>query len=64
MACPNEMNKEEKEQKKSVNINSCCYEIRERREGYIVKMIPSVSDWVFRRWNEATEKQFEKLFDN
>ena len=42
MACPNEMNKEEKRTEKIRKYQQLCYEIRERREGYIVKMIPSV----------------------
>ena len=42
MACPNEVNKEEKRTENIWKYQQLYYEIRERREGYIVKMIPSV----------------------
>ena len=42
MACPNEMNKEKKEQKKIRKYQQLCYEIGERREGHTVNIIPSV----------------------
>ena len=42
MACLNEMNKEEKRTEKIGKYQQLCYEIREQREGYIVKMIQSV----------------------
>ena len=37
MACPNEMNKEEKRTEKIRKYQQLCYEIRKRREGYIMK---------------------------
>ena len=42
MACPNEINKDEKRTEKIRKYQQLCYEIRERREGYVVKMIRSV----------------------
>ena len=42
MACPNESNKEKKRQEKMRKYQQLCYEIRERRDGYKVKIIPVV----------------------
>ena len=42
MAYPDEINKEETRTEKIRKYQQLCYEIRERREGYTVKMIPSV----------------------
>ena len=42
MVCPNESNKEEKREEKIRKYQQLCYEIRERRDGYKVKIIPVV----------------------
>ena len=42
MACPNESNKEKKREEKVKKYQQLCYEIRERRDGYKVKIIPVV----------------------
>ena len=42
MACPNEWNKEEKREEKIRKYQQLCYEIRERRNGYKVKVVPAV----------------------
>ena len=42
MACPNESNKEKKRGEKMRKYQQLCYEIRERRDGYKVKIIPVV----------------------
>ena len=42
MACPNEWNKEKKREEKMRKYQQLCYEIRERRDGYKVKIIPVV----------------------
>ena len=42
MVCRNEMNKEEKRTEKIRKCQQLCYEIRKRREGYVVKMTQSV----------------------
>ena len=42
MACPNESNKEKKREEKMRKYQQLCYEIRERRDGYKVKIIPVV----------------------
>ena len=42
MACPNESNKEKKREEKVKKYQQLCYEIRERRDRYKVKIIPVV----------------------
>ena len=42
MACPNESNKEKKREEKVKKYQQLCYEIRERRDGYKMKIIPVV----------------------
>ena len=42
MACTNESNKEKKREEKVKKYQQLCYEIRERRDGYKVKIIPVV----------------------
>ena len=42
MACPNEFNKIAKRDKKVAKYNRSCFESREQREGYTVKMIPTI----------------------
>ena len=42
MACPNESNKNVKREQKIRKYQHLCFELRERREGYKVKVIPSV----------------------
>ena len=42
MAWPNELNKEKKQEEKVKKYQQLCYEIRERRDGYKVKIIPVV----------------------
>ena len=42
MACPNETNKIVKRVEKIGKYNRICFELRERREGYTVKVIPAI----------------------
>ena len=42
MACPNELTKEAKREEKMRKYQQLCFELRERREGYTVIVIPSV----------------------
>ena len=42
MACPNEANREVKREEKIKKYEQLCFELRERREGYIVKVITIV----------------------
>ena len=42
MACPNESNKERKREEKIRKYQQLSYELRERRAGYKVKVIPVV----------------------
>ena len=42
MACPNEYNKIGKRDGKIGKYNRLCFELRERREGYTVKVIPTI----------------------
>ncbi|CAB4040788.1 Hypothetical predicted protein [Paramuricea clavata] len=42
MACPYESNKDEKREEKIRKYQQLCYELRERRDGYKVKVIPTV----------------------
>ena len=57
-ACPNEMNKEEKEQKNQKISIAMLRNTRTKRRLYCEN--DTISDWVFRKWNEATEKRFER----
>ena len=63
MACPNEMNKEEKRTERIKKHQQLCYEIRERREGYIVKMIPSVIGCLGGGMKQL-KTDLKELFDN
>ena len=63
MACPNEMNKEEKRTEKIRKYQQLCYEIHERREGYIVKMIPSVIGCLEGRMKQL-KTDLKELLDN
>ena len=42
MACPNESNKDEKRGEKMRKYQQLCFELRERREYFTVKVAPSV----------------------
>ena len=42
MACPNEYIKIAKRDEKIAKYNRLCFELRERREGYTVKVIPAI----------------------
>ena len=42
MTCPNESNKIAKRDEKIGKYNRLCFELRERREGYTVKVIPRI----------------------
>ena len=42
MACPNESNKDEKRGEKIRKYQQLCFELRERREDFTVKVVPSV----------------------
>ena len=42
MACPNEANRQVKREEKIKKYEQLCFELRERREGYTVKVIPIV----------------------
>ena len=42
MACPNEANKEAKREEKIRKYQQLCFELRERREGYTITVIPTV----------------------
>jgi hypothetical protein len=56
MACPNESNKNVKREEKIRKYHQLCFELRERREGYRVKVIPSVIGCFNRRRDENIEK--------
>ena len=43
MACPNQYNKIGKRDGNTVKCNRLCFELREQREGYMVKVIPTVN---------------------
>ena len=43
MACSTEYNKITKRDKKIAKYNRLCFELQERREGYTVKVIPTIS---------------------
>ena len=43
MACPNEANRQVKQEVKIKKYEQICFELRERREGYTVKVIPIVT---------------------
>ena len=42
MACPNENNKIAKQVEKIGKYNRLCFELRKRREGYTVKVVPAI----------------------
>ena len=63
MTCPNEMNKEEKRTEKIRKYQQLCYEIREGREGYIVKMILSVIGCLGGGMKQL-KSDLKELFDN
>ena len=42
MACPNEANRQVKREEKIKKYEQLCFELRGRREGYMVKVIPIV----------------------
>ena len=42
MACPNENNKMGKRDEKIGKYNRLCFELRERRESYMVKVVPTI----------------------
>ena len=43
MACPNEYNKIAKRDEKIAKYSRLCFELRERQEGYTVKVIPTIT---------------------
>ena len=43
MACLNENNKIAEQDKKIGKYNRLCFELRERREGYTVKVVPTIT---------------------
>ena len=43
MACPNEANRQVKREEKIKKYEQLCFELKERREGYTVKVIPIVT---------------------
>ena len=53
LACPNEMNRKNQEISTAMLRNT-----RTKRRSYCEN--DTISDWVFRRWNETTEKRFER----
>ena len=64
ITCPNEMDKEEKRTEKIRKYQHwICYEICERREGYIVKMKPSVIGCLGRGMKQL-KSDLKELFDN
>ena len=63
MTCPNEMDKEEKRTEKIRKYQQICYEICQRREGYIVKMIPSVTLCLGGGMKQL-KSDLKELFDN
>ena len=42
MVCPNENTKIDKRDEKLAKYNRLCFELRERPEGYTVKVIPTI----------------------
>ena len=42
MACPMESNRTEKRDDKVTKYQQLCFEVRERREGYTVEVIPTI----------------------
>ena len=55
MACPNENNKIAKRDEKIGKYNRLCFELRERREGYTVKVVPTIIGCLGGGMKELTE---------
>ena len=55
MAYPNENNKIAKRDEKIGKHNRLCFELRERREGYTVKVIPTITGCLGERMKELRE---------
>ena len=63
MACPNEKNIEEKRREKLQKYQQLAFEVRERRPGYQVEIIPIVIGCLGGGMREA-EKQVRKLIND
>ena len=63
LACPSEMSKKDKRTEKIRKYQQLCYKIRERSEGYIVKMIPSVIGCLGGEMKQL-KSGLKELFDN
>ena len=63
MACPNELNKEAKREEKFKKYQQLCFELRERREGYTVKVIPMVIGCLGGGMNEL-KVNMKRISDN
>ena len=63
MACPNESNKEAKREEKIRKYQQLCFELRERLEGYTVKVIPMVIECLGGGMKEL-KVNMKRIFDN
>ena len=63
MACPNENNKIAKRDGKIGNYNRLCFELRERREGYTAKVVPTTIGCLGGRMKEMKES-IRQIFEN
>ena len=58
----NNNNKDGKREEKIRKYLQLCYEVRERRDGYKVKVIPLVIGCLARGRNETTERKYKERF--
>ena len=62
MACPNEANRQVRREEKIKKYEQLCFELRERREGYMVKVIPIVTGCLGRGMKEL-KMDMQKIFE-
>ena len=62
MACSTECNEIAKRDKKIAKYNRLCFELRERREGYTVKVIPTIIGCLKGRMKEL-KKNIRQIFE-
>ena len=62
MACPNEVNRQAKREDKIKKYEQLCFELRERREGYTVKVISIVTGYLGGVMKEL-KTDMQKIFE-
>ena len=62
MACPNEANRQVKREEKIKKYEQLCFELRERREGYLVKVVPIVTECLGGGMKEL-KTDMQKIFE-